>query len=68
MILYSFLVIPGLEHLGTKTNVIMRPLVEDLKLLLEGVNAYDCYKEEFNLRVAYLLSILNCMAYGIFGG
>jgi hypothetical protein len=46
----------------------MRPLVEDLKLLLEGVNAYDCYKEEFNLRVAYLLSILNCMAYGIFGG
>jgi hypothetical protein len=42
---FSCLVIPSSNHFGTKINVMMRPLVEDLKLLWEGVKAYNCYKK-----------------------
>jgi hypothetical protein len=45
----------------------MRPLIEELKTLWEGVEAYDCYKKQkFNLRAAFLWSIHDFMAYGIF--
>jgi hypothetical protein len=48
------LVIPGSDHPGTKINVMMRPLIEELKFLWEGVEAYDCYKKQkFNLRVPF---------------
>jgi hypothetical protein len=37
-------------HPGTKIDVMMRPLIEELKILWEGVEAYDCYKKQkFNL-------------------
>jgi hypothetical protein len=39
------LVIPGPDHPGTKIDVMMRPLIEELKILWEGVEAYDCYKK-----------------------
>jgi hypothetical protein len=43
--------------------------MEELKLLCEGVEAFDCYKKQkFNLRVVYLWSIHDFMAYGIFVG
>jgi hypothetical protein len=41
----------------------MRPLIEELKILWEGVEAYDCYKKQkFNLRAAFLWSIHDFMA------
>ena len=50
-------------------NVMLKPLLDELKQLWEGVEAYDCYKKQkFNLRVAYLWSIHDFMAYGIFSG
>jgi hypothetical protein len=68
---YTFLclIIPGPSHPGKRLNVMLQPLIEDLKNLWEGVEAYDCYKKErFNLRVAYLWSIHDFPAYGIFSG
>jgi hypothetical protein len=42
-------------------------LIDDLKKLWEGVEAYDFYKKErFTLRVAYLWSIHDFMAYSLF--
>jgi hypothetical protein len=43
--IFLCLVIPGLDHPGTKIDVMMRPLIEELKILWEGVEAYDCYKK-----------------------
>jgi hypothetical protein len=42
--IFLCLVIPGPDHPGTKIDVMMRPLIEELKVLWEGVEAYDCYK------------------------
>jgi hypothetical protein len=68
-LIFLCLVIPGPDHPGTKIDVMMRPLVEELKILWEGVETYDCYKKQkFNLRAAFLWSIHDFMAYGIFGG
>ena len=67
--MFLCLIIPGPEHPGKHLNVMLEPLVDELKKLWEGVEAYDCYKKErFNLRVAYLWSIHDFMAYGIFAG
>ena len=67
--IFLCLVIPGPDHPGTKIDVMMRPLIEELKILWEGVEAYDCYKKQkFNLRAAFLWSIHDFMAYGIFAG
>lgn len=41
-IIFLCLVIPGLEHPRIKLNMMMRPLVEVLKLLWEGIDMYDC--------------------------
>jgi hypothetical protein len=43
--IFLCLVIPGPDHPGTKIDVMMRPLIEELKILWEGVEAYDCYKK-----------------------
>jgi hypothetical protein len=67
--IFFCLIIPGMDHPRTHINVMMRPLVEELKILWEGVEAYDCYKKQkFNLKVAYLWSIYDFMPYGIFSG
>jgi hypothetical protein len=51
----------------TKINVFMQLLIEDLKVLWQGVEAYDSHlKHSFTLRVAYLWSIHDLLAYGIF--
>jgi hypothetical protein len=43
--IFLCLVISCLDHPGTKIDVMMRPLIEESKLLWEGVDAYDCYKK-----------------------
>jgi hypothetical protein len=49
--------------------VILKPLIEELKQLWIGVEAYDCYKKQkFNLRAAYLWSVHDFKAYTIFAG
>jgi hypothetical protein len=53
--MFLCLIIPGPDHPGTNINVMLKPLVEELKQLWEGVEAYDYdQKKKFNLRVAYL--------------
>jgi len=61
------LIIPGPEHPGPRINVMLQPLIEELKKLWEGVEAYDCDKKQrFNLRATYLWSVHDFKAYGIF--
>jgi hypothetical protein len=67
--IFLCLVIPGPGHPGTKIDVMMRTRIEELKILWEGVKAYDCYKKQkFTLRAAFLWSIHDFMAYVIFAG
>jgi hypothetical protein len=67
--MFLCLVIPGLEHHDIRLNVMLQPLIEELKKLWEGVEAYDCFKKQkFNLWVAYLFLVHDFMAYGIFFG
>jgi hypothetical protein len=50
-------------------NIFLCPLMEELKELWQGVDAYDSYlKCRFNLRAAYLWSIHDYLAYGKFIG
>jgi hypothetical protein len=65
--IFLSLVIPGLEHPDKKLNILMQPLVDELQELWVGVNSWDAsVKKEFKLRVAYLWSIHDFMAYGDF--
>jgi hypothetical protein len=65
--MFLCLIIPGPDHPGTNINVMLKPLVEELKQLWEGVEAYDYdQKKKFNLRVAYLWSVHDFRAYNIF--
>jgi hypothetical protein len=68
---YMFLCLikPGPDHPGTCINVMLKPLIKELKYLWKGVEAYDYdQKKKFNLRVAYLWSIHDFSAYNIFSG
>jgi hypothetical protein len=65
--MFLCLIIPGPDHPGTNINVMLRPLIEKLKQLWKGVEAYDYdLKQKFNLRVAYLWSIHDFRAYSFF--
>jgi hypothetical protein len=67
--MFLCLIIPGSDNLGPQLNVMMQPLIEELKQLWVGVEAYDCQKKKkFNLKAAYLWSIHDFLAYGIFSG
>jgi hypothetical protein len=33
------------EHPGVRLNVMLQPLIEELKKLWQGVEAYDCFKK-----------------------
>jgi hypothetical protein len=53
--MFLCLIIPSPDHPGTCINVMLKPLIEELKQLWEGVQVYDYdQKQKFNLRVAYL--------------
>jgi hypothetical protein len=63
------LIIPGPKHPGIKLNVALQPLISELKKLWYGVEAYDIsLKQKFTLRAAYLWSVHDYLAYGIFAG
>jgi hypothetical protein len=65
-ITFLALVIPGPKDPCAKINVFMQRLIEVLKLLWHGVEAYDSHLNcRFNLRAAYLWSIHDLLAYGI---
>jgi hypothetical protein len=63
------LIVPGPDNPVPQLNVMMQPLIEELKQLWVGAEAYDCHKKQkFNLRATYLWSIHDFLAYGIFSG
>jgi hypothetical protein len=67
--MFSCLIIPGLGHPRTHLNVMLKPLIEELKQLLEGVEAYDYdQKQQFNLRAVYLWSVHDFRVYNVFSG
>jgi hypothetical protein len=67
--MFFCLVVPGLDHPGQKFNVMLKPLIDELKELWNGIEAYDYHKKQkFTLRVAYLWSIHDFMPYSIFAG
>ena len=54
--IFLALAIPGPKHPKKKINMFLRPLIEELKELWQGVDAYDSHlKCRFNLRAAYQL-------------
>ncbi|WVZ79899.1 LOW QUALITY PROTEIN: hypothetical protein U9M48_027424 [Paspalum notatum var. saurae] len=67
--MFLCLIIPGPKHTGIKLNVMLQHLIKELKQLWIGVEAYDIsLKQKFTLRAAYLWSIHDFLAYGIFAG
>jgi hypothetical protein len=52
--IFLYLVIPGPDHPGPKLTVMLKPLIDKLKELWNGVEAYDPHKKQkFRLRAAY---------------
>jgi hypothetical protein len=48
--MFLCLIIPGLDHPGSRINVLLKPLIEELKQLWQGVEAYDNdQKQKFDL-------------------
>jgi hypothetical protein len=60
-------VIPGPKEPKKQMNIFLHPLMEELKELWQGVDAYDSHlKCRFNLYDVYLWSIHDFLAYGKF--
>jgi hypothetical protein len=67
--MFFCLIVPGLKAPSPRINVMLKPLIEEMKWLWIGVEAYDCYKKQkFNLLTAYLWSVHDFKAYVIFAG
>jgi hypothetical protein len=67
--MFMCLIIPGPDRPGTCIDVMLKLLIEELKQLWEGVEAYDYdQKQKFNLRVTYLWLVHDFRAYNIFLG
>jgi hypothetical protein len=67
--MFLYLIVPGPETPGPRIHVMLKLLIEELKQLCIGVEAYDCYKKQkFNLRATYLYSVHDFKAYDIFAG
>jgi hypothetical protein len=50
--MFLCLIIPSLEAPSPRLNVMLKPLIEELKQLWIGVKVYNCYKKQkINLRV-----------------
>jgi hypothetical protein len=48
--MFLCLIIPGPDHPGSCINVMLKPLIEEVKQLWQGVEAYDYeQKQKFNL-------------------
>jgi hypothetical protein len=67
--IFLCLIIPSPDYPRKNLNVMLKPLIEELKELWKGVEAYNVFKKQiFKLRVAYLWSAHDVMAYAIFIG
>jgi hypothetical protein len=67
--IFLALVIPGPKEPKKQMNIFLHSLMEELKDLWQGVDAYDSHlKCRFNLRAVYLWSIHDYFAYGKFAG
>jgi hypothetical protein len=67
--IFLCLIIPGPDHPGPKLNVMLKPLINELKELWNEVESYDSHKKQkFTLWATYLWSIHDFMAYNIFAG
>jgi hypothetical protein len=65
--MFICLVIPGPDHPRPKLIMVLKPLIDKLKDLWYGVEAYDSHKKQkFTLQDTYLWSVHDFMAYGIF--
>jgi hypothetical protein len=65
--MFLYLIVLGPEAPGPRINVMLKPLIEELKQLWIGVEAYDYYKKhKFNLLAAYLWSVHDFKAYIVF--
>jgi hypothetical protein len=65
--MFLCLIIHGPDHPRPKLNVMLKPLIDELKELWNGVETYDSHKKQkFTLWAAYLWSIHDFMVYGIF--
>ncbi|XP_062080195.1 uncharacterized protein LOC133784947 [Humulus lupulus] len=63
------LLIPGPKSPGKDYDVFLKPLIEELKELWDGVNAYDLYGQcMFKLRAAALWTISEFPAYAYLSG
>jgi len=67
--IFLALVVPGPKHPGTKLNILMQPLVDELHQLWRGVNTWDALvKLNFPMRAIFLWSVHDFLAYGDFAG
>jgi hypothetical protein len=67
--MFLCLIIPGPDHPRACINVMLKSLIEELKHLWEGVEAYDYdQKQKFNLRGSYLWSVQDFREHNIFSG
>jgi hypothetical protein len=67
--IFLTLVIIDQKESRKQMNIYLHPLMEELKELWQGVDAYDNHlKYCFNLCVVYLWSIHDYLAYGKFAG
>jgi hypothetical protein len=65
--MFFCLINPGSDHPGKKLNVMLEPLIKELKELWKGVKAYIVFKNQiFKLRVTYLWSVYDFMVYAVF--
>jgi hypothetical protein len=68
-VMFLSLIVLSPKDLVTKINVFMQPLIEEVKVMWQGIEAYDSHlKCSFTLRAAYLWSIHDLLAYVIFSG
>jgi hypothetical protein len=67
--MFLCLIVPGPEAPSQRINVMLKLLIEELKQLWIGVEAYDYYKKwKFNLRATYLWLVHDFKTYDIFAG
>jgi hypothetical protein len=67
--IFLALVILGPKEPKKQINILLCPLMEEVKELWQGVDTYDSHlKYQFNLRVVYLWSIHDYLSYGKFVG
>lgn len=67
--MFLCLIIPNSCHPILQINMVLKPWIDKLKQIREGVEAYHCYKKhKFNLCFAYLWLVHDFVTYDIFSG